>query len=393
MEHQNFKPYGLWQREERKKQGLTLQELANKSQLNASTLSRIEKQKLNAMFSTGVRICQALGVTPGELAHGIFVNNEHYVPNSDGVYPCEAWQHTPLHQGIRRETVVQMDHLGQLIDAFDYDPKQIRDVFLHLVREVVTAHEQLIDRSKDDPDLAATLKRYNLDKRDYELSDDYVYFLLSKSPYDCFPIEYPDALTPETLVAVFQQGGVLLDEDMDFFLKQSAVDFRLQIYKMMDPDLAVTAQRLEVGDVSSVFMEDVLRLEQKENTQGKLIARYWYSTMMQYFASPRFSEPWEQRWHTHWTKRLTRIAKNYVLLTRWLYVYGYSDFSSLHESLWKLDTIQRPARDPIDDELGEEGYLVYDPYVEVEWFEPEAKDTRAVVKNPLYYPHFRSPDE
>jgi DNA-binding Xre family transcriptional regulator len=385
MEHQNFKPYGLWQREERQKRGLTLQELAHKSQLNNGTLSRIEKQQSNVMFSTGIRICQALGVTPGELAYGVFTN-EHYAPNSDGIYPCEAWKHTHLHRGIRRDAAVGMGHLEHLIGAFYFNSNQIRDFFEHLIHEVVTAHERAIARSKDDPYLAEILQHYNLDKRNYELSDAYVDVLLSESPYNCFSIAYPNALKPEILMTVFQQGGVLLDEDMVFFLKQSASDFDLLVYQKTDPDLAVTAQRLEEGDVSSVYMEDVLRLDYKSNARGKLIERYWYSTMMQYYASPRFVIPWEQRWSTYWHKQQTSIAKNYVFLTRWLYVYGYVDFSSLHESLWKLDVMQQSVQDYDIEDLGEHEYFVYDSTQGM--VDSKSINTVTTVKNPLYYPHF-----
>jgi hypothetical protein len=75
-----------------------------------------------------------------------------------------------------------------------------------------------------------------------------------------------------------------------------------------------------------------------------------------------------------------------VFLTRWLYVYGYVDFSSLHESLWKLEVMQQSVQDYDIEDLGEHEYFVYDSTQGM--VDSKSINNVTTVKNPLYYPHF-----
>lgn len=72
--------FGDWLRDERKKRGLTSQELAEKIGLSPSKMSRIENEKANPTFQVAIEICNALGVEIDRLLTEL--SDGSYVPPS-----------------------------------------------------------------------------------------------------------------------------------------------------------------------------------------------------------------------------------------------------------------------------------------------------------------------
>jgi transcriptional regulator with XRE-family HTH domain len=59
--------FGLHLAELRQQKGMTVQELASKSQLDTRQISRIEAGQVNLLFSTILALSRGLGVPPEEL--------------------------------------------------------------------------------------------------------------------------------------------------------------------------------------------------------------------------------------------------------------------------------------------------------------------------------------
>jgi len=74
--------------EQRKKVGVSRQELANLANIDVSNLSRIENGSGNPGFYTIIRIAACLGIDPGPLVSGIGLDQ---IPPSEGVLTAREW--------------------------------------------------------------------------------------------------------------------------------------------------------------------------------------------------------------------------------------------------------------------------------------------------------------
>jgi transcriptional regulator with XRE-family HTH domain len=240
--------FGEWIRLLRKEQKLDLQSLAERSNVEASTISRLENARTQITLQTAIRLCEGLGMTVEDLLQVVYGNRS--VPD-DREKPYEK----PL--------VPKLRDVEQFLTDFHQDEELGKLWLSYLLNKIASMSSS---ESKGDEKVTFLL-----------FVPEDIQKLLLNMPLYRFEIQYPPTITSKDILSIYRLGGVLSLTDIGEYIKKLRRERQVTLDQMeekvkLSPSIL---SRLEAGFTEQIKLSDVLLLDQQLGQEGILLSMYW----------------------------------------------------------------------------------------------------------------------
>src|SRR6266568_1741316 len=240
--------FGEWIRSLRKERRLDLQSLAERSGVEASTISRLENARTQITLLTAIRLCEGLGMTVEDVLKVVYGN--HPVPD-DQEKPTEK----PL--------VPKLKDVEQFLTYFHQNEVQGKVWLSYLLNKIA-----FISRSVSEDDDGITFRLF--------VPED-IQKLFLDMPLYRFEIQYPPAITSNDILSIYRRGGVLSLIDIGEYIKKLRRESQVTLEQMeervkLSPSIL---SRLESGFTEQIKLSDVLLLDKQLGQVGTLLILYW----------------------------------------------------------------------------------------------------------------------
>jgi transcriptional regulator with XRE-family HTH domain len=285
---------GAWLRQLRRERGLNLETLAAQTDVEASTISRIENEQTQATLDTTVRLCEALGVTAADLGQAI--QGRKFAPHS----PRGRHRLPP-------DAVLVMEDVDAFVAFFHANPQRSGRLLADLLNQV--AHLQA---------------GQGVEKLQRELplfAPEDIERLIAFSPLYRFELQYPPHLEAAMILEIGRLGGVLTPTDVGMYLQQARRKKKVTLVGL-EGAVQVSASvlsRLEGGSVDRVKLMEALALDEALGEKGNLLTLYWSASKFSGKSvrySPKLGPPVVLR--AGWTEQESRLVDALILTCRWL---------------------------------------------------------------------------
>jgi len=303
--------FGTWIRDERTKRNLSLQGLADASRVDHGVLSRIERNQTKPTFQTAVRLFEALGLTPHDVIDVLRPQARHKDQRTSSVAQTipDGRRDLPVNE------VLTFDHVVDLV-SFASEVSQRGYVIIGQTLNIIVQSLQAQSRQIGIKTRQATSDRTGLGERTRSLAPETVQALLDDTPLYLFKIRYPD-LEPEDTITLFEHGCVLIQDDIDHFLKK--VYASLPIPRNPHRGLASVLDRLATGNWQRIGLDDVLDLDEYLKLGMRGLFTYWLAVKMSDEVVHSGAQRRGVKWPASWSDPELRLATVFIILARWLY--------------------------------------------------------------------------
>jgi transcriptional regulator with XRE-family HTH domain len=239
--------FGPWFRKYREEVlGMDLRETADLTDVDASTINRIENERTQPTLDTVVRLFDGLGLDWTQLLTDMV--------GADRVTQLRAWPQQNTDQ------VLTLDDVTGFVDFFDAQPD---DASFWLAEHIGA--------------IAFTAARDHHDLIPAIAAEDIAKFLAPPSPVFDFALHYPPDLDPAVIRTNFVNGGVLTFQDVGAFIRGRRRQTAKSLATMRDKTRKSTSMlaRLESGSLVRIKLADILSVDQELDDGGELLAMFW----------------------------------------------------------------------------------------------------------------------
>lgn len=295
--------FGEWIRLLRKERKLDLQSLAERSSVEASTISRLENARTQITFLKAIRLCEGLGMTVKDVVQMVYGNPSG---PDDQVEPSE------------KRLVPKLRDVEQFLTDYHQNEEQGRLWFSILLNDIA-----LKNRSPSEIVESYIFRLF--------VAED-VQKLLLNIPFYRFEIQYPPTLSSKDILSIYRLGGVLSLTDIGEYVKKLRRESQVTLEQMeekvnLSPSII---SRLESGYTERIKLSDVLLLDQQLGQEGILLSMYWDAY------------DWYGRVigkHAATAEQDLKLVMLFLIICRWLQSFNRLDIS------WKINVnpIKRSA--------------------------------------------------
>lgn len=240
--------FGKWVLEVRKQRGWNVRTFGDKTGLESSTVNRIEKLRNHATLYSAFRICDSLDVSLYDIIH-ILDGRRLRLLLRDNLNESKS--------------VVTLKDVEKVIDCFH----QCRD---KVINEMVSKMNELYRELNPGKRNCNSEKHSNDEEtglasdtsRSYSVGE--VDRLLFSSPLvHQYQLRYPAPVKVDLITRIYDQGGALMIQDAEAFLKK---------IKSRRP-FAISSSSL--ASIEKIKLLDILQADDEGKQEGRLIGVYW----------------------------------------------------------------------------------------------------------------------
>lgn len=309
--------FGTWLKKMRHRQGLSLENLATQTGVEASTISRIESEQTQATLDTAVRLCEALGTTSVDLLQALLGRK----------FPPSVSRSS---SSLSPDLVLTMEDVDAFIALAAANPKGCCRLLSDLLNQAAQMHSDR-DAEKLKPQLS-------------HLAPEDIARLLVISPLFRFQLHYPPGIEADMILDICRHGGALTGKDVGVYLQHARRKKKVTLVGLEDAVQlsASVLSRMETGAVERVKLMDVLALDQAFGEKGNLWAMYWDATRFKAKSTrhlPKQGAPALPP--ARWTEQEYRLAEALVIACRWLQYLGPGNYSWIGELRRELNSTPR----------------------------------------------------
>lgn len=282
--------FGEWIKSLRKDLRLDIQSLAERSGVEASTISRVENARTQVTLLTAIRLCEGLGVTVEDVLKVVYGNHA----TSDDQ---EQRSGTPL--------VPKISDVERFLSYFHRNEEQGKAGLAYLLNKIVSK-----SRSASEVVEGGTFRLF--------VPEDIQKLLLDTSVYR-FEIQYPPAIASKDILFIYLRGGVLSLTDVGEYLKKLRHERQVTLEQMeervkLSPSIL---SRMESGFTEQIKLSDVLLLDKQLVQEGTLLSMYWEA----YSSYERLIR------HRATAEKDLKLTMLFIIVCRWLQFINPLDIS------------------------------------------------------------------
>ncbi len=233
--------FGPWIRQEREKQGLQVQRLAELSGVSSPTVSRIEHELVQPTVCTAVRICRALAISLDDL-----------ITNVEGVRPAhDAYEE----EATKGWSVLSVSDVDDFLRLFDRDFRAALQLLADALNNIV----ELWARRQQD-----------FAREHFSAIE--VYRILNPTVIYSFDLHYPEFPTGDYL-EIYRLGGALTNADLGSFVTKVRGKGFPTLNKL-EKETGISdskLSRLQTGDLDQIKLGDLLKVDRALGQQGRLL--------------------------------------------------------------------------------------------------------------------------
>src|SRR5947207_8295977 len=186
--------FGDWLADTRKRLGLDIRSFAEKTKVDASTISRTENQETQATLYTAFRICEGLDISFSE-----------FFQQLKGPFTLPLpWNDNPV-KGVR---VLSIEDVENFIAKFYSHEDSMRELLANLLNEISYRLSKATKHRKYAENAMIEVQPEDIDKMLYG-------FRL----FTGFHLQYPWEISANIIFDTFQHNGVLEVDDVDVFMQ------------------------------------------------------------------------------------------------------------------------------------------------------------------------------
>lgn len=260
--------FGEWLQKTRKEQNLDARAFAQKTGIDSSTVSRTENKLTQTSIYTAFRICEGLGVSAYELAGAL----------TDNTFSELIYEQNSI---FKDDLIPSLNEIADFVAFFQSDKGKGVE---HLLKTLNTLSEEM------------TVRRARRRYRTYHIPisvSDIDRLLLRTELFQPLEIDYPLAISSETLVHVYEQRGALMVSDVEAY----AYRLRMKAKAHLPLGSLRTLGRMGSGSIlERTKLSDVFDFDIQTKQQGRIIGMYWeacrfYSTFSAMQEEARYVAP------------------------------------------------------------------------------------------------------
>ncbi|MDP9316019.1 MAG: helix-turn-helix transcriptional regulator [Chloroflexota bacterium] len=223
----------------RVEQKLKLQDVAARTSVDVSTISRIERDVTQATLQSAILLCRALGVDPVRLWCSLHGDVESYRPTYHS----------------HEEVLLESDVLG-LGRLFYSNHEQCIDLVATLLNTIVVEQP------------ASPLYGNHMPT----LTRDDVEMLFIQSPVIKLTVEYPPELMAKDVLNMYAVGGVVAGPDASMFVRK----LHIKALHRTDAKQVIRAlTTLQIAEGDRIKLADILSLDKQLKGEGEIFAMCW----------------------------------------------------------------------------------------------------------------------
>ncbi len=281
--------FGEWIRLLRKERKLDIQSLAERSGVEASTISRAENARTQVTLLTAIRLCEGLEITSADILKTVY--GEHSSKSVQA--PLSV---TPA--------VPKMSDVENFLSYYHGNEGEGKLWLADLLNRAVTMSRSTSQVQENGP--LRLIVPEDIQK------------LLLESPVYRFEVQYPPAMSSDDIFTIYRCGGMLTLTDLGEYMKKLRRERQVTLEQMeqsvkLSPSIL---SRLETGYTEQIKLVDVLMLDRHLGQGGTLLSMYWeaYSCYMDIVRrQPAFAE------------RNLKLATLFIVACRWLQLMNPQD--------------------------------------------------------------------
>jgi len=286
-----LKSFGNFIRSVRKERKLDILALAERSGVEASTISRVENARTQVTLLTAIRLCEGLEVTVADVLTALLGSRSLRKQQS---------------QVLEALAVPTTRDANQFLTYFHSNKEDGMIWLANLLNKVVSMNMHVQGGQGDHA-------------FHFFVPEDIQKLLFDSQVYR-FEIQYPPAVRPSDLLAIHQQAGMLTLLDISEYVrkvrreKQMTIARLEQVTKLSQGAIA----RLESTVVEQIKLADVLVLDKQLEQEGILLSMYWEAY--------RFYERSIRRRGTS-AEQDMKLVSIFITICRWLQFMNPQDIS------------------------------------------------------------------
>jgi len=235
--------FGDWVSERRRVLGFDVRSFAEKTKVDASTISRIENKNTQATLYTAFRICEGLGISFSELFRQLKELYTLPLPWDDS-------------SSLKERKTLRIEDVENFIFKFYSNEGRNRELLANLINEI----SHLL--SKD--------RRQRMSSGRYPLveicPEDIDKMLFGSQLFEGFYLQYPLEIDANIISFTYQQKGVLIANDVEVFMRAAFVKERVE-YSLLN--------RLQGVSLERIRLVDVLKFDSAGGYDGTIMGMYW----------------------------------------------------------------------------------------------------------------------
>ncbi len=309
MEHQ--RTFGQWIRQYREDKGIDLRSIARSAQLNASTISRIERGIIDPTLMTAVRISQALDADPADF----------YSFLSGKPHDSLIWPENEELEVLTIEDVVGFEML-------------------------VTKNPMVVERALADKlnqiQRALPETTHFPDTSPYTFNSDDVFRLLSGSPLYRINLQYPNFISAQSILDIFRRGGLIIRKDILAYISKKHIDKNLQIKLGSEEAKITTIQNSSLVGESKrkVKLSEIIRVDKILGDKGEILIMSWKALKFEREArlNPPPSIDLPEPLIGWWNLQCMKYGYMLILMSRWIEYLNHPESEWLNEIRSQIDS-------------------------------------------------------
>lgn len=240
--------FGDWLRSRRQYRKLDVRTLAERSQVDPSTISRIENLHTQSTLYTAYRLCKGLQVASSELYYGLSDTSmvvREQIPDD-------------------KKNAISLADMELLLDTLTFNYKDIYYYFAEVLNQISIMMSRSIVKH---PDIYPQFTPENMEAL---LSGAY-------SSAFHFDLDYPHAIDSDIIRYNYEHGGVLLLDDIGAYarnIRRSQKETLKTIENSTEISMSVLS-RLEDGALERIKLSDIFTLDTALKQTGLLLDMCW----------------------------------------------------------------------------------------------------------------------
>lgn len=262
-------------KQKREEKGWTLRVMAETANITAGTVNRLENGKIEATLLTAISLCQALDISLNKFS-------ELFVGRDTNFYE----------QPRRTPTYLSLDDVIYCLTIILHGKKP---EFFALVADILN---QIIRKQGGNNRLDDSY--FNPAMLEYLLLEEPVVF-------QHLEIQYPPAMTPQQIVRLYKNGGIVTMADVGHFIQGLREKNETSLSDLTEKTNVSTnvLQRLELGSLVRLKLNDAIHLAQNLERGDEFLAIVW--SAVQFDDRLAREKPW-----------LATLSHSLVKIFRWL---------------------------------------------------------------------------
>jgi len=303
MEKEIGMEFGKWVQNKRKERKLDIRTLAEKTDVDVGTISRIENLHTNATVYTALSLIDGLGVSLPTLIYDLTGNHP---PSIKDKYV------------EKNNTVLTLQDVERLVKAFEHSRDSVRKYLVDTLNDISSNIPKGMNISYGGGAKPATFTIEDVDKL----------VLSFCSPLYEFKVRYPSGIGLKNIELIYEQNGALVSDDIQQYMQR----IRLEGLKRTSSNLLL--RLTGSGDLQRIKLNELLALDEELGEGGRLLGLFWEVYRFdkefdppihhsKFFEPPTLVLPLDiEEWETVRGRKpwVYSLALLYVLVYRW-YLY------------------------------------------------------------------------